>query len=305
MPMSNREFFKIMWTEDASDRGIDLDHFSFSFAYIRDWFTGNIFDWIVDYSHFLIYLSFALSITMIFRRTLNAKSGIGALFVVLLLWHQGENYTLAHLIFGPAINPQFLNLVLAAVSLIGVGVTVVVKQWRTLDRIMIISAQCTVIVTTLLFHMLLVQTILPGWNFSIAWGNVTAVTSPSEMARVCAESNLVCWQGDTFEPSAFNPYIRDQVRARIEMLKSEPIPELGTTFGSDNDLVSDGTMAVLVYKKGGHFWVIGDSRYGVRAHTVILRSFYILCAAAHSVWLFGALGLLWFHKRRFSRRKSC
>lgn len=166
---------------------------------------------------------------------------------------------------------------------------------------MIFSAQCTVVATTLLFHMLLVQTILPGWNFSIAWGNVAAVAVPSEMDRVCGESSLVCWQGDTFEPSAFNPYIRDQVRARIEMLKSEPIAELGTTFGSDNDLVSNGTMAVLVYKKGSHFWVIGDSRYGVRAHTVILRSFYILCAAARSVWLFGALGLLWFHKRRFAR----
>lgn len=126
--MSNREFFKIMWSEVASDRSIDLDHFSLSYTYIRDWFTGNIFDWFVDYSHLLIYLSFALSITMIFRRTLNAKSGLGAVFVALLLWHQSENYTLAHLIVGPSVSPQFLNLVLAAVVLIGAGVTVVVNE---------------------------------------------------------------------------------------------------------------------------------------------------------------------------------
>lgn len=86
------------------------------------------------------------------------------------------------------------------------------------------------------------------------------------------------------------------------MLKSEPITELDTTFGSDNDLVSNGTRVVMVYKKGSHFGVIGDIRYGVCAHTEILRSFYILCAASYSVWLFGALGLLWFDKRHFARR---
>ncbi|MCT8162767.1 hypothetical protein IYR97_25650 (plasmid) [Pseudomonas fulva] len=302
--MSNREFFKSMWSSSPTDRGLDLDHFTFSLGYMRDWVTANLFDWIVDYSYFLIYLSFALSITLIFRRTLNAKSGLGALLAVLLLLRQGENYSIAHLIFGPTVNPQYLNVVLAAVALVGLGITVAVKRWRTIDRIMVFGAQGAVILTALLFHMLLVQTILPGWNFSIAWGNSAAVAPPEEMAKVCRENRLVCWQGDEFDPSAFNPYIRDQVRARMEMLRAEPIAELGTTFGSDNDLVSNGTMAVLVYKRNDHYWVIGDSRYGVRAHTVILRSFYILCAVAHSVWLFGAMGLIWFHKRRFTRRKA-
>lgn len=169
-------------------------------------------------------------------------------------------------------------------------------------RIINFSAQCSVVATTLLFHMLLVQTILAGWNFSIAWSNFLLLCRPSEMDRVCSEGSLECWQGDTFTPSAFNPYIRDQIRARIEMLKSEPITELDTTFGSDNDLVSNGTRVVMVYKKGSHFGVIGDIRYGVCAHTEILRSFYILCAASYSVWLFGALGLLWFDKRHFARR---
>lgn len=293
-----------MWSEDASDRGLDLDHFTLSYAYARDWVTANIFNWIVDYSHLLLYLSFALSITLIFRRTLTAKSGLGALFVVLIFLSQDLDYLLARTIFGPAVNPQFLNLILAAISLAGVGSTVMLKRWRTLDRILLFGAQSAVVLTTLLFHMLLVQAVLPGWNFSIAWGNVAAVAPPDEMAKVCRENHLTCWQGDTFDPEVFNPYIRHQIAGRIEMLRSDPTPELGTTFGSANDLVTDGTLAVLVYKRNDHFWVIGDSRYGVRAHTVILRSFYILCGIAHSVWLFGALSLMWFHKRRFTRRKA-
>lgn len=302
--MSNKELFKTMWSESPSDRGLDLDQFTFSVSYIHDWVAANLFDWVVDYSHLLIYLSFALSATLIFRRSLTAKSGIGALLVVLILLHQGENYSISHLIFGPTVNPQYLNVILAAISLAGVGISLAVKRWRTIDRIMIFGAQGAVVVTTLLFHMLLVQTILPGWNFSIAWGNIAAVAPPDEMSKVCRDSGLVCWQGEKFEPEAFNPYIRDQVRSRLEMLHAEPIPELGSTFGSDNDLVTNGTMAVLVYKRNEHYWVIGDSKYGVRAHTVILRSFYILCAIAHTVWIAGALILIFFHKRRFARRKA-
>lgn len=293
-----------MWSESPSDRGLDLDHFNLSINYLHDWVSANLFDWVVDYSHLLIYLSFALSITLIFKRSLSAKSGLGALLVVLIFLRQGENYSIAHLIFGPTVNPQYLNVILAAISLAGIGLLVSLRTKRSIDRIMIFGAQGAVVLTTLLFHMLLIQTILPGWNFSIAWGNIAAVAPPHQMDQVCHDGRLFCWQGDSFEPEAFNPYIRDQVRARIEMLQAEPISELGSTFGSDNDLVTNGTMAVLVYKRNDHFWVIGDSRYGIRAHTVILRSFYILCAIAHSIWIFGALALIWFHKRRFARRSA-
>ncbi|MGV0197122.1 hypothetical protein PJ263_032875 [Pseudomonas aeruginosa] len=120
---------------------------------LQEWFSRHAFDLVIDYSQFLLYLSFSLSMILFFRRRLSPKLIAGAFALALVIFRYGENQTLGHLLLPEGANPQLVPTFLAGIAASGLTLLVVVRRWRTLDRIIMLGAQAAVIGTTLIFHV--------------------------------------------------------------------------------------------------------------------------------------------------------
>ncbi|EJD6677598.1 hypothetical protein [Pseudomonas aeruginosa] len=270
---------------------------------LQEWFSRHAFDLVIDYSQFLLYLSFSLSMILFFRRRLSPKLIAGAFALALVIFRYGENQTLGHLLLPEGANPQLVPTFLAGIAASGLTLLVVVRRWRTLDRIIMLGAQAAVIGTTLIFHVALVQTALPGWNWNIAWQHRNLLDLPSaEFQDGCKAEGVACWSGTSLRAEDFPAPLRGQIFGTYVDLSTRPFPEMGTTVGIDNDEKTGSIAAVLLYRKAGLYKVIVDYADAVGAHRVILRLFYVLCSVAHSIWIYLALFLIAFHHRRFSRR---
>ncbi len=61
----------------------------------QEWFSRHAFDLVIDYSQFLLYLSFSLSMILFFRRTLSPKLITGAFALALVIFRYGKTKLLA------------------------------------------------------------------------------------------------------------------------------------------------------------------------------------------------------------------
>lgn len=259
-----------------------------------------------EIDHTLIFFSVFLCIALMIKRTLSARVAFGALFCACMFVMFDGHFWLGEVLLPRGRNPQIATVFLMVGTTAVMSVLVVFKRWRTLDRLMLYGAAVSVLATFALFHFVLIQQVLPAWAKDAAWGNSYVLPEPrAEFQGACALAGLSCWNGQQVAagdlPGAFSQQIVGLYRFYQD---HKPEGEVGHGFGVFNDLGQDGVSVVLYHQNGADIRVIADSKTGLRIHSKVRDLFYLLTTVAHSVWLFGALSLLAFHRTRFARRAS-
>lgn len=256
-----------------------------------------------EIDHTLIFFSIFLSFTMLFTRTLKASLAIGALACACVFVTCDGHFWLGEVLLPRDKNPQIATVGLLVMMALVSMRSLAIKRWRTLDRVMVAIASASVLATFVLFHYVLVQQTLPIWAKDAAWGNSYLLPVPVEsFKRSCDESGLICWTGADIASHALPGAYSQQVEGLYQFYQDhQPETEVGHGLGVFNDLGDDGVSVVLFHQAGEDVRVIVDSRVGIRIHTKIRDSFYLLATVAHGVWLFGALSLIAFHRMRFRR----
>lgn len=260
---------------------------------------------LAELDHILIFFACFLSIILIFRRTLNVWFAFGALACACVFILLDGHFYLAELTLAPEQNPQIATVVLFCATTALLAGASMRPKWRSLDRLIIAFASCSVLITGVVFHSVLIQTILPAWAKDTAWGNSFLISIPREQfLETCAETTLQCWSSP-LDFESINKAFRQQVESVHRFYEAnKPEHEVGFGFGAFNDLEQDGVAVVLYHRAGDDVRVIADPAGGQRVHSAIRDGFYFLSAIAHSVWIFGALWLIGFHSRRFRKRAA-
>nr|CEK42021.1 hypothetical protein PQBR57_0068 [Pseudomonas fluorescens SBW25] len=259
-----------------------------------------------EIDHTLIFSSVFLCIAMIFNRTLNAKLALGALVCACVFIVLDGHFWLGKVFLPRDKNPQIATVALMFITSTVMGLMVSFKRWRTLDRIMVCGASVSVLATFALFHYVLVQQVLPAWAKDAAWGNSFVLPVPkSGFQDACLDAGLLCWNGRQIASGALPQAYSQQIEGLYQFYRDhKPDGEVGHGLGVFNDLGEDGVSVVLYHQSGNDIRVVADSKTGLRIHSKVRDLFYLLASVAHSVWIFGALSLITFHRRRFTRRAS-
>ncbi|MDU7558200.1 MAG: hypothetical protein E7K65_10135 [Pseudomonas sp.] len=263
---------------------------------------------LADLDHTLIYFVSFLAAFLSIRPTLRAVGTCGALLLAWTFVKLELTFDLADLLLNEGTNPQFITAGVAALGIFGLAIRVSRTRWRTMDRTLFLVAMISVCLTTAVFHLVLVNRVLPLWAKDIAWTNYNLVEASTEtFAPKCEQAKVICWRGTAFEDGAFKPELREQLRGVDSFFRANPKPfPQGHGFGVFNDLSDDGVAAVLYYLDKGEARIVIDSAGGTRVHHEVRELFYKLCGIAHTVWIAGALFLIVFHRRRFMKRgASC
>lgn len=259
-----------------------------------------------DLDHVLIFFSCFLSICLLFKRTLSVWLSLGAFTAAcLFIWGDGH-FLIAKLTLPPDRNPQIATVALYCFTTLCLMGRLALKRWRSLDRLMVCFAAISVLLTGVLFHTILIQRTLPAWAKDAAWGNSYLVSVPiTEFQSHCAAARLTCWNGPSLDLEKIDTSIREQVAGIYNFYRdNKPAETVGHGFGAFNDLSPNGVSVVLYHQSGEDIRVIEDSRTGGRIHSFVRDAFYLLCTVAHSIWLFGSLFLIAFHKARFRARAT-
>lgn len=263
-----------------------------------------------ELDHTLIFFGCFLSIILLFRRHLTLVNALSALCCATAFIAAGGHFEVAYLILGENKNPQIFTVALFIVTTVFLLTLCSRKATRTMDRTLIGTACLSMLLTGLLFHYVLIQTALPSWARDAAWANSFLLPeSASEFQEMCEQAELECWHGSedsALDSDSVNPAFRQMIQGIDEFYEdANPEHAVGHGFGAFNDLEPAGVAVVLYYRDGADVRVISDARAGERIHGIIRDAFYLLSSAAHGVWLLGSLFLIWFHRRRFERRRTC
>lgn len=266
---------------------------------------GQTMQYLAEIDHVLIYTAIILSAILHFARHLGWVKVISSFLLSIVLVLVDAPYMLAETIFPPEKNPQIITVFLCSIFISLALLTCCSRRFRTFDRIFISGIAISILITGLIFHYALVQTVLPKWSKDAAWGRSYLVSlEPEELYSQCESTGLGCWLLDRDSIDEIPIAIRMQVQGVHEFYtNSELTSSFGFGFGAFNDLSEDGVAVVLYYADPGEPpRVISDSKTGIRIHSTIRDLFYLLSSIAHAVWLFGGLLLLSFHKRKLKRR---
>ena len=259
-----------------------------------------------ELDHTLIFFSCFLSLTLLAKRTLNIRYTFGAFICALSFVIFDGHYIFGYIILPKGNNPQIATVGLLVFSFLSLGTVCLLKRGRTLDRIFVAGITTSVFATGLLFHFVLVQTVLPGWAKDAAWGNSYLVSVPIEDFKDrCIESKLECWDSQDLVSRVIEKEYDQLIYGMFDFYANKPeIGVVGHGIGSFNDLGENSVALILYHQAGADVRVIADSEGGRRVHRTVRNLFYLLSSVAHLVWLIGGLTLLFFHKKRFAMRNA-
>lgn len=259
---------------------------------------------LAEIDHVLIFFSIFLCVSLMIYQTLRAWVALGAFFCACLFILLDGHYWLGAVLLPERRNPQIATVGLMLATAAILPLLAVFRGTRSFDRILVGVASISVLLTSGLFHYVLVQQVLPAWAKDAAWGNSYLLAPASESFEAeCVQARLACWNAGHINAGALPDAFKQQIEGVYNFYKSnKPDGEVGHGFGVFNDLGQDGVAVILFHMNGDDIRVIADSKTGVRIHSMVRDLFYLLDTTAHAVWIAGALFLIAFHRRRFSRR---
>ena len=205
--------------------------------------------------------------------------------------------------FFPHANPQ--QVIGYASALTTSMLVLATIRKRSLDRLMILMANTAVIATTLIFHFVLIERIMPEWNKTGAFSYSYLQNIPKdEFTASCERSGLDCYIGSDIEGSALGERLKESLGPIHEHSVAQH-PDRPIVFGyalNDETTTSVATTVLYIYNHG-EARVIASPIMGTYIHDNIKLNFFIMVCCASNFWLFGSIFLLAFHKRRFAGRK--
>lgn len=260
-----------------------------------------------EIDHVLIFFSIFLCITLSVTRTLSALKALGAFLLACVFILADGHFWLGEAILPEGRNPQIATVGLMVLTPMLMILFAAVRRLRSFDRIIMAFASLSVVVTSGLFHFVLIQQVLPAWAKDAAWGNSFLLSTHSAaLDAECKAAGLSCWGLSELAAGGLPEAFKQQVEGvhRFYEANEPGGGEAGHGFGVFNDLGRDGVAVVLYHRNGHDVRVIADAKTGLRIHGMIRDLFYLLDTVAHGVWIGGALLLIAFHRRRFARRAA-
>ncbi|MFK4132233.1 hypothetical protein ACI2KR_08060 [Pseudomonas luteola] len=255
-----------------------------------------------DYDHALIYLACTLSIVLIFKRQLTLLSACSSAPFAFLCMYLDPLGLLSSWILPKGSNPQILTAIV--VPIVALILLIRTIMFRSIDRIMVTASTITVIATTLLFHIVLIQNYLPAWGTAGAWSQSHLLRSDLiTFDTFCSKQGLICFHGKTFDIQKLPLAYQESVGSVDEHIRSKNLSH-ESVFGYSvfNDLDDDGVASILYFWSPNEVRVVINEKMALYIHGQIKWGFYLLCSLAHTVWIFGALILIIFHRRKLSRK---
>lgn len=207
--------------------------------------------------------------------------------------------------FGNGVNAQAALVAMSALSVTGLGLLLAWKRTRSLERSMMFICGASFIGTTLLFHHVLIEGFLHDWMKDAALKNAYITETPmDEFQARCKEAQVQCWAGQKLGKGDVPDDLYDGLSSIHAYFDSQNIKgPIVHAYGALNDTEDDGVAAILYVRKPETTLVVIDRDTGRRVHSLIKNKFYLLDSIAHSIWIFGTLTLISFH-RRIKRRRS-
>ena len=258
-----------------------------------------------DYDHLIIYFALFLSLSLCIQKSVSWRgiSLSAALAYAAMTFDLSENLTSNF--FDDGVNAQAALVGLSALSVIGLGILIARKRSRSLERSMMFICGASFIGTTLLFHHVLIEGFLHDWMKDAGLKNAYITETPiDEFQARCKEAQVQCWAGKILAKGDVPDDLYDGLSSIHAYFDSQNIQgPIVHAYGALNDTEDDGVAAILYVRKPEITLVVIDTDTGRRVHSLIKNNFYLLDSIAHSIWIFGTLTLMFFH-RYIKRRRS-
>lgn len=254
---------------------------------------------------FLIFSAVNLALAMVFRRNLTVYVVVGSLLIAFGMNCLEKPYEWLRE-FRPDLNPQLILVIYLASSAVILGFLSCFKRWRSVDRLIMTVCIWAVLVTTTLFHQVMVWQTLKAWEADSGSSLLTLLPFEGEAFKeVCQKRSLKCFTLKSVDEANIDGPLGESLhKIEADTLEQAETEGIAHHYGLFND--ADGLRIAFVayYADKNGRKIIVDEKGASRAHSAVREAFYTLDIFAHSVWLLGCIGLAFFHKRRFARKRS-
>ena len=209
------------------------------------------------------------------------------------------------------LNPQYTKIFLYIITLLILSLLILFKKTRSMDRIFIFLIGSSVLFTTLLFHV-----VIPSGFFAVV-RNQTYQTVVKNFESKSFENG--CRQGICFiinkesilikdlneKEESFSDYkwFTEKAINFLEVNKAEnTVSSILNNFKGQRFDYSIGIIKKINYQGNTFYLFFIDDKIMKPYSRISEIWFSFLTSAAHSIWIFGGLLLIFFHKNRFSKR---
>jgi hypothetical protein len=181
------------------------------------------------------------------------------------------------------------------------------RKTRSFDRIFVFISLNAVLLTTLLFHYIIINQSLNEWQNKFLHDVKTILQAANEHTffDLCRVNQLYCQASPAQHPVALNAQVDDMMNKTLAYLLQRPnragLHTWASSVRSDSPVVVNYLMGVAYEPTIGIRAVLDSDRYYKTIDEHHAR-FSILCIAAHFVWVILAYTLLSYHHHRFAKR---
>lgn len=267
--------------------------------------------------------SLVLCVLVIFRRQIGLLDVSVALALAAASRWGGKDFftTVVHPFFlEHAIYPQWLGkgssaaqshqyakVLIGAVVAVALGLMLLVRRWRTIDRLYVWLIGSSVLVTTVLFHFMIREAIFESRAHQKAV-MALAVEAPKDwiFKAMCQHQKLECHEATLSGgyPVTGNATLDAETRRMIDSTRGYA----GATFSYSASVPLSG--GLNDYHVIYHWTSSSSYRMAVEREQWhrTLQKFQLIYSwigiPAHLLWIGGGLYLLYWHRRRFAKRSD-
>ncbi|GAB5389257.1 MAG: hypothetical protein Alpg2KO_22250 [Alphaproteobacteria bacterium] len=207
------------------------------------------------------------------------------------------------------VNPQYAKLLVYTLALIGVIPLMVRKRWRSLDRVWVVMVAGAVLVTTAVFHLVIVHGAYTyaGEERKTLIETALKLDDPRGFEDFCRTYRFECQTQPVTSDIRFGlPHERaifDQMRAEAEADPDNPrIHSWQNARPGDLDLVLVANYGAAA--RDGQIRMVIDSASFTAVNHRFVGWFSALSITAHLIWIFGGMGTLYLHHRLWARKRA-
>jgi hypothetical protein len=196
-------------------------------------------------------------------------------------------------------SPEYARLIVIFIVAVALLVFQLFKSRRTFSRIFILLIYYSVLLTSLLFHFVIIQAVTHSNN--IAKVQYEKILWRDDFFTICKDLGVKCFstknpeQLKVIDRSDIILSIQDSTRYTVLPDKASFIVN-SKTLSSNTDRTASFTMTVIQMENERRY-LIDDEHY--KDVINFYQKIYVyLGLLAHLVWILGGMFLLWYHERR-------
>ncbi len=202
---------------------------------------------------------------------------------------------------------QYAKMLLGCIALAALAVTMMRRQWRSLDRVFIFLSVASILGTSVLFHFVIRESIFESRIHQRAVMRMAAeAPEPWIFDAICKHHDMQCFQGAARgkAPITGNAEVDAITRKALDHKDSTK----GCSFATTGSMPAIGTSRLAGYHVLYHCTQDGSVRIVLETTqwSQTLQKFQLVYSwvaiPAHLLWLIGPLELIFWHKRRFQKR---